>query len=112
MESPARLPPSSPLALTARRALAFIERDAAQQISYRMALALELASILIVAWGSLWSFVYQSLKIALYLGVGLLFGLSLSEANWWGAGKGTLHTFPTLEGLFFRTVRRCKVGKV
>lgn len=143
-----------------RRALAFIERDAAQQLSYRMALVLELASILIVAtmflflariidpaaspalsryrehgyfafaltgialsnylalslhgfaeqvrqgqmsgnlealfltparsweivaWGSLWSFVYQSLKIALYLGVGLLFGLSLSEANWWGA---------------------------
>jgi ABC-2 type transport system permease protein len=144
-----------------RRAVAFLERDARQQLSYRAAFFLEIASILIVttmffflsrvidvstspllsrygdiggyfafaltgialsnylslslhgfaeqirqgqisgnlealfltparsweivAWGSLWSFVYQTLKIALYLGVGVLFGLSFARANWLGA---------------------------
>jgi len=142
------------------RALAFLKRDAAQQLSYRTALVLEIVSIFIIAtmffflarvvdpaanplfaahggsgyfafaltgialsnylslslygfadqirqgqvsgslealfltparaweivtWSSLWSFVYQSLKIGLYLAIGTLFGLSLKNANWPGA---------------------------
>ncbi|MGH7821886.1 MAG: ABC transporter permease [Candidatus Binatia bacterium] len=154
--SRARAPEPSSIPATVRRALAFLERDAAQQLSYRAALLLEAASILIVttmffflarvvdpaaspflerygsgyfafaltgialsnylslslhgfgeqirqgqvsgtlealfltparsweivAWGSLWSFAYQSLKIAIYLAVGVAFGLSLESANW------------------------------
>lgn len=159
-EFPSRLRRSSSFALTARRALAFIERDAAQQLSYRAALLLEAASIVIVTimffflarvvdaaqspylsrygiggyfafaltgialsntlslslhgfaeqirqgqvsgtlealfltparsweivlWGSLWSFVYQSLKIVLYLAIGAYLGIPLGQVNWDGA---------------------------
>lgn len=144
----------------ARRAAAFLRRDAAQQLSYRAALALEVASIAIVttmffflarmvdasgsalftrggaggyfafaltgvalsnylslslhgfaeqirqgqvsgnlealfltparsweivAWGSLWSFAFQSLQVGLYLAAGIGFGLPVERANWLSA---------------------------
>ncbi|MGH7900062.1 MAG: ABC transporter permease [Candidatus Binatia bacterium] len=36
----------------------------------------------IVTWGSLWSFVFQSVRIAVYLAVGACYGLSFQSANW------------------------------
>ena len=36
----------------------------------------------LAAWGNLWSFIFQSFKITIYLGIALFLGMSLSSANW------------------------------